>query len=142
MNRYAVARPARPGVDAHGRGQAVHRLAQRAVIAVPVLVLLCLVVAVVARGGAIDEVARPDTARASLEAAPARPTVSDLQAVLVGPQPLGSPSTQPLVAVSSADPQRWLIGPQPLGSTTGRSSVLPSARDMHRDLIDPLPVTE
>ncbi len=142
MNLYAFARVARPGVDAPQRGHAVPRLAQRAAIGIPMLVLLCLVVAVVARGGAIDEGAHPDTARASLEATPARPTVSDLQAALVGPQPLGSPSIEPLVAVPAADPQLWLIGPQPLGSSTSRPSILPSVRDMHRDLIGPLPITE
>ena len=142
MNLYSGLRPARSGVDAPRRGQAVHRLAQRAAIAVPVLVLLCLVVVVVARGGAIDEGARPDTARAPLETTSARLAVSDLQATLVGPQPLGSPSTQQIVAVPAADPQLWLIGPQPLGSTTGRPSVLPSVRDLQRDLIGPLPVTK
>ena len=142
MNLYSGLRPAQPGVDAPRRGHAVHRLAQRAAIAVPVLVLLCLVVVVVARGGAIDEGVRPDTARFPLETTPARLAVSDLQVALVGPQPLGSPSAAPIVTVFAADPQLWLIGPQPLGGTTGRPSVLPSVRDMHRDLIGPLPVTK
>lgn len=71
-----------------------------------------------------------------------KPSVSDLLSALVGPQPLGRPSSAPIVAVPAADQQLWLIGPQPLGGTTSRSFVLPSVRDMQRDLTGPLPVTK
>ena len=69
-------------------------------------------------------------------------SVSDHPSALVGPQPLGSPSTAPIVAVPATDPQRSLTGPQPLGSPTTQPSALPSVRDMQRDLTGPLPVTE
>jgi hypothetical protein len=142
MNPYSATRPARPGEDAWRRGHAAHRLARRAAIATPVLVLLCLVVAVLASSGAIGAGARLDTVRAPLETTPAGLSVSELQAALVGQEPLGRPSTAPIVAVAAADPQLWLIGPQPLGNPTGQPAVLPSVRAIPLDLTGPLPVTE